>query len=509
MPAFDDTGPSLAAAALATGKPALARSFRLHRPRGGFCHAGWCQQCQVVLPDGTRALACQTPASAGNIRRLGGPDPLRAIGHVAEGLPPWFWETGAIWPDALRQPWLELLRRFSAAPPLPARGPSEARPWRQSSCDVLIVGGGRAGLIAARRLAAHGRSTVLVEAERLGGIARFLPAQVQEVAGLVSQAHRAGAELREATLCLGLYDGATRALVLDRHGPEMIAVEALVVAAGAYDRLPAFNGNDMPGVLGGRAFLRLATAQMLPKRWRLGLYADEPSAPRLIEAASASGFAWHWIAGPGALPAVEALAFARARLRRVSGRGRAAEAEFDPGIHLACDLLVLGFSQPAYELQMQAGRRPVLTGDPPIVRTVGPALLPLLELGEAAGLPDGPDFAGRVEAALDDWIVDPTRVGDPQPQPMTAITPDPDAFLCFCEDVRQGDCVRAIEDGYADVELLKRRTGAGTGPCQGKLCHAELMACLARAGKASVLPTQRPLLRPVRLDALAGADDGP
>jgi sarcosine oxidase, subunit alpha len=507
MTASDDPERNLAAAALAAGKPALARSFRLHRPRGAFCHAGWCQQCQVLLPDGTRALACQTPASAGDVRRLGRPDPLRALGRLGEGLPPWFWEARAIWPDALRQPWLELLRRLSSAGPLPASGTREALPWRQSSCDVLIVGGGRAGMIAAARIAARGRKTLLVEAERFGGIARFLPARSREVAALVAQAREAGAELRQSALCLGLYDGATRALILGPQGPEMIALDALVVAAGAYDRLPACRGNDLPGILGGRAFLRLAAARMLPKGWRIGLYADEASAPRLLDAATATGIAWHWIAGPGALPAAQALAFAKARLRRVSGPGRVAEAEFDSGIRLACDLLVLGFNQPVYELQMQAGRRAVLAGDPPVVRTAGPALLPLLEVGEAAGLADDADFVHRVEAAIEGWLADPARNGGAEPQRIAAEAPDPEAFLCFCEDVRHGDCQRAIEDGYGDIELLKRRTGAATGPCQGKLCHAELMACLLRAGKPAALPTQRPLLRPVRLDALAGADD--
>jgi len=64
----------------------------------------------------------------------------------------------------------------------------------------------------------------------------------------------------------------------------------------------------------------------------------------------------------------------------------------------------------------------------------------------------------------------------------------------------------AIADGFADIELLKRRTGAGTGPCQGKLCHGEMLACLAEAGRPVALPTVRPLLRPTTLAALAAAD---
>src|SRR5204863_7942889 len=110
-----------------------------------------------------------------------------------------------------------------------------------------------------------------------------------------------------------------------------------------------------------------------------------------------------------------------------------------------------------------------------------------------------------------DPIIPMTVVGDaslkPAPSTRRAAAPSPLAFVCLCEDVRRRDVETAIADGFADVELLKRRTGAGTGPCQGKLCHAELMACLARAGRPLALPTVRPLLRPVRLDALAGADD--
>ena len=148
---------------------------------------------------------------------------------------------------------------------------------------------------------------------------------------------------------------------------------------------------------------------------------------------------------------------------------------------------------------MQAGRQAVLAGDPPIVRTQGPAILPMLELGDASGSAEPAEFDRQIEADVAAWIAAPNL---PTILPLPAQSParpDPRAFVCLCEDVRVGDCEQAIADGFADIELLKRRTGAGTGPCQGKLCHAELMACLARAGCPLALPTVRPLLRPVRL----------
>src|SRR5215468_11796648 len=107
---------SAAAAALQAGRRALSRSFRLHRPRGAFCHAGWCQQCRVSLPDGRIALACRTsemPQAPGSGWR-------RLLGRLAESLPPWFYEQRLLKPRAMRQFYLERLRRLSAAPALPA-----------------------------------------------------------------------------------------------------------------------------------------------------------------------------------------------------------------------------------------------------------------------------------------------------------------------------------------------------------------------------------------------------
>lgn len=44
--------------------------------------------------------------------------------------------------------------------------------------------------------------------------------------------------------------------------------------------------------------------------------------------------------------------------------------------------------------------------------------------------------------------------------------------VCRCEDVTVHDVEHAIESGYADIEEIKRYTGFGTGPCQGKECMA-------------------------------------
>jgi bacterioferritin-associated ferredoxin len=84
-------------------------------------------------------------------------------------------------------------------------------------------------------------------------------------------------------------------------------------------------------------------------------------------------------------------------------------------------------------------------------------------------------------------------------------------ILCRCEDVTAADVEHAVGLGYADVEEVKRYTGFGTGPCQGKEClRGVVSAIAAAAGGAAKLPapvpfTSRPPLVPTELAVLAGA----
>jgi hypothetical protein len=60
-----------------------------------------------------------------------------------------------------------------------------------------------------------------------------------------------------------------------------------------------------------------------------------------------------------------------------------------------------------------------------------------------------------------------------------------------------------VAQGFRHPELVKRRTGAMTGPCQGKLCSATVLAAMRDLG-VDVPPTRsRPLSRPVTLGELA------
>jgi sarcosine oxidase subunit beta len=230
----------------------------------------------------------------------------------------------------------------------------------------------------------------------------------------------------------------------------------------------------------------------------------------VAQAAAAAGAAGHrpaWVASLDELAADGH--HGSTSITAADGKRRIRSVTLSDGRRLPCNLLVLGYAQPTYELQMQAGLHATLEGEPPAIVPGGDAAFPLLAVGEAAGA-DGPrSAAAQAEEATAAWLAmapqPPARGRSLAP---TRFPVAPDAFVCLCEDVRVRDVQQAIADGFSDVDLVKRRTGAGTGPCQGKLCHAEIARCLRDNARVAALPTVRPLLRPTTLARLAGGGDG-
>jgi len=80
-------------------------------------------------------------------------------------------------------------------------------------------------------------------------------------------------------------------------------------------------------------------------------------------------------------------------------------------------------------------------------------------------------------------------------------------ILCRCEDVTLADVQHAVALGYTDLEEVKRYTGFGTGPCQGKECLRGVALAVAESAETAsttLAPfTSRPPLVPTPLRILA------
>jgi len=83
------------------------------------------------------------------------------------------------------------------------------------------------------------------------------------------------------------------------------------------------------------------------------------------------------------------------------------------------------------------------------------------------------------------------------------------SFVCRCEDVTLAEIDHTLARGLATVEEIKRYTGLGTGPCQGKECVGLLCRLLIERGALAPGDAQpftaRPPVEPVTFGSLAAA----
>jgi hypothetical protein len=259
-------------------------------------------------------------------------------------------------------------------------------------------------------------------------------------------------------IVVGVYPD--RALTLLR-GERMLCVhfERLVLDTGSYERLPPIRGNDLPGVVGLAAAERYGAAGALRPGSEVAVWAAADEFPRAQELAARHGLTIVWI--DDVAP------------RAIAGKRKVEAVITD--LRIACELLIVGVRQPAIELALQAGAAAALTTDgvPILALTETPPWLEVV--GEAAASSSG----------------------------VPAVAAADDALACACADVRVSDLKACVAQGFAHPDLVKRRTGAMTGFCQGKLCAAAVLTVLREQGVEPTPTRARPLAGPIALGELA------
>jgi sarcosine oxidase subunit alpha len=132
-----------------------------------------------------------------------------------------------------------------------------AHPAERLDLQVLVVGGGPSGLAAAARLGA--RATLADDGPALGGA--LIALDPPRAVALSRAAQDAGARLLQRTSVLALSrepDDGTGRLTALLVGPERTLVarcQAVLLATGCHDAVPAFINNDLPGIFAARAAL--------------------------------------------------------------------------------------------------------------------------------------------------------------------------------------------------------------------------------------------------------------
>jgi sarcosine oxidase, subunit alpha len=372
-------GDTIASALAASGERVLSRSLKYHRPRGLMTASFHDPGCMVQVGDEPNVRAAHRLVTDGLAVHAQNAWPSlrfdvkavnRYTGHL---LSAGFYYKTFMRPRMLWPAYESVLRRFVNAGSVSPRTEPAHIPKRHLHPDVLVAGGGPAGLAAAVAAARSGASVLLVDEEHeLGGHLRWgSEADLATAAELSAQvAAEPAIEVLTDSVVLGRYDGNWIA-VLDRHaGHRNVAAKGtgapcprgagceglvkaraktLVVAPGLVERPYVFAGNDLPGVMLSTAVRRL-----------INLYAVRPGERAVVLTANSEGdLAIADLKRAG----VDVVAVQDARLGgdivAVRGRAGVRAAEVNGGTRIPCDLVVTatGWTAPTALLNM-AGDRP-------------------------------------------------------------------------------------------------------------------------------------------------------
>ena len=477
-PAQAFEGDTIGSAMAAAGVMVTGRSFKYHRPRGLLCMSGACANCMVRVDGVPNLQACQTPVRAGmRVRRQNGLpsvdfDLLRAVDRFSVFFPPGFYYKSFYRPRFMWPVAEPFIRRAAGI----GEPPDRDLEWRDYEAvtlhrDVLVIGGGPAGLGAAVEAARAGARTVLVESEpALGGRLRFTrPAEAERLSAEVVEA---GVEARTSTTAFGIFEDNLVAAA-GPAGLVRIRPRKIVVATGGLEQPLWFGNSDLPGVmLAGAAERLIRLYGVLPGRVAVVLTGDDRGyeCERMLVEAGARVTVLDWRKG-----AVPIRAEGGKQVRALVAREHGAERRRE------CDLVVMaGPVVPASGLLAQAGAK---SRYDEFLQAFVPDALP--DRIEAIGT-----VTGRGSFALPEVVATKAKT-----------------FACLCMDVTTKEMTTSVEEGFDSIELLKRYTTLSMGPCQGKSCLAGCVRYAAALTGRSVpetgVPTSRAPWRPVELGLLA------
>ncbi len=275
-------GDTVASAVLASGQRVFGRSFKYHRPRGvvglgseemnaligvgeGARHEPNLRATQVEIFNGLSAVSQNRwPSLNWDVGAINN--------TMSRFIPGGFYYKTLMWPQSFwKHVYEPFIRRAAGLGKAPEGRDPDTYEQIHVHCDVLVIGGGVAGLAAAEAAAANGARVILAdENPRLGGIADISGGTIEGQA-LPDWASARAAKLLAAenahvlnrTTVVGHWhhnfvmlferiadhDPALLSQGVPRHRLWKVRAHQVILASGSIERPIAFANNDRPGVM--------------------------------------------------------------------------------------------------------------------------------------------------------------------------------------------------------------------------------------------------------------------
>ncbi|MEM1299927.1 MAG: 2Fe-2S iron-sulfur cluster-binding protein [Pseudomonadota bacterium] len=540
-------GDTLASALLANNKVLVGRSFKYHRPRGIVASGAEEPNALMGVGEGARFEPNQRATTTELFQGLVAtsqnhwPSLNTDVGAlnawVADMIPVFsagFYYKTFLFPRvAWKHVYEPFIRKAAGLGKAPVNPDPDDYEHFHAHVDTLIVGGGIAGLDAARAAGARGEHVLLVEQTAHWGGRALVDGG--DVAALVAELEAMpNVQMRTRAMGAGVYDHGY-ALVYERvsdHRPGLpgaprhrlwrVRARQIVVATGAIERPLTFANNDMPGVMlasAVRDYIRLYG--VLPGK-KAVVYANNDDAYRTAIALHEAGAKVKAVLDVRAAPAGELVEQVRALgidIRPGTGiakaRGGKTVEDVEIGTiagdrmtgrdeHLICDLVAMsGGWSPVVHLWSHCGGKLLWNAEGAFFHP-DPARPPLGEDGEGFVSCAGAANGEGLDAAVEPHWFTPSR---------GKYAHGTKHFVDFQNDVTAADVRLAAREGYESVEHTKRYTTLGMATDQGKTSNINGLALLAGELGAEIpdvgTTTFRPPYTPISMGAITGAAKGP
>lgn len=563
-------GDTLASALIANGVHLVGRSFKYHRPRGFVAAGSEEPNALVQLGAGARTVpnACATQVELHDgliAESLNAWPSVDFDVNAARGLFSQLFPAGFYYKTFMpsQRLWMKVMEPYIRKSAGWGRAPTEPDPdcydHRYSHCDVLVVGGGPAGLAAGVAAGRAGARVIIADEQReFGGSLLSLRRRIDGQSGADWAAEQAAAlatmehvRLLPRTTVFGYYDHNYLCALESRtdhmgeaSGPGHprtrlwhIRARQVVLATGAHERPLVFADNDRPGIMlasGAQSYVNRYAA--IPGR-KAVIFTNNDSAydaaadlqeaglsiaavvdarrepdPRHTEPLLKKGvslFAGQVIVGVNGTKRVQGV-----KIRPLSADKRSVR---EPERAIACDVVLMsGGWSPVVHLFCQS-RGKLVFDDAKACFVPGRSVQEVVSAGACNGAFDLADClhegatAGALAADAAGFggnasATEAFRVSAPDPfgiEPLWLVpsTRKPGHgkakhFVDFQNDTTAADIHLAAREGFESVELMKRYTLTGFGTDQGKTGNVNGLAILSEYLGRSIPDTGTTTFRP-------------